>query len=105
MLAYNSSAILESSWGTSLIARRKKNLFGWGAFDSSPYESAKISDTYARCIYEWTAWWNNTYLKETGKYYNGNHEKGVNVKYATSPVAGVNKSFIVRSLRNGLRSV
>lgn len=33
-------AIHESNKGTSNIARQKNNLFGWGAYDSDPFESA-----------------------------------------------------------------
>lgn len=33
-------AIHESNKGTSNIALAKNNLFGWGAYDSSPFESA-----------------------------------------------------------------
>ena len=33
-------AIHESNKGTSNIARQKNNLFGWGAYDSNPFESA-----------------------------------------------------------------
>ena len=35
-----SIAIHESAWGTSKIARDKKNLFGYGAYDSNPYNGA-----------------------------------------------------------------
>lgn len=33
-------AVHESNKGTSDIARLKNNLFGWGAYDSNPFESA-----------------------------------------------------------------
>lgn len=33
-------AIHESDKGTSNIARQKNNLFGWGAYESNPFESA-----------------------------------------------------------------
>lgn len=33
-------AVHESNLGRSRIAREKNNLFGWGAFDATPYESA-----------------------------------------------------------------
>ena len=32
--------IHESAWGTSQIAKNKKNLFGYGAYDSNPYNGA-----------------------------------------------------------------
>lgn len=33
-------AVHESAMGTSRIAREKNNLFGWGAVDASPFDSA-----------------------------------------------------------------
>lgn len=95
-------AILESASGTSFIARKKNNLYGFRAYDSSPYVSAGKFDNFPNCIDIWTEWWLNKYLIKEGKYYNGNNEKGVNVKYATSPIAGINKAFIVQNLRNWL---
>jgi len=95
-------AVLESNWGRSVIARVKKNLFGFRAYDQSPLASAGTFKSYEDCIMTWTKWWRDYYLVATGKYYNGCHEKGVNVRYATSPIAGINKSFIVRSLRRAV---
>ena len=92
-------AILESDWGNSFIARLKNNLFGWRAYDSSPVASAKTSTKYAANIQEWADWWVRKYLLESGPYFDGNNENGVNVKYATSPIAGINKAFIVQKLR------
>lgn len=45
-----SLAIHESGWGTSSIALNKNNLFGYQAYDASPYASAKQFDTYAEGI-------------------------------------------------------
>lgn len=45
-----SLAIHESGWGTSGIALNKNNLFGYQAYDASPYTSAKQFDTYAEGI-------------------------------------------------------
>ena len=95
-------AILESASGTSFIAHRKNNLYGFRAYDSSPYASAGKFKDYPDCIDTWTGWWKDNYLLESGKYYNGNHEQGVNVRYATSPIAGINKAFIVQNLRKKL---
>ncbi len=35
-----SIAIHESGWGTSQIANDKNNLFGYGSYDATPYESS-----------------------------------------------------------------
>ena len=36
-----SIAIHESAWGTSQIAQEKHNLFGYGSYDQTPYESSR----------------------------------------------------------------
>jgi len=95
-------AVLESASGTSFIARMKNNLYGFMAYDSSPYASAGKFKDYPDCIDTWTGWMIEHYLWETGKYYNGNNEYGVNKYYATSPVAGINKAFLVQSYRKKL---
>jgi len=95
-------AALESGWGTSYIARLKNNLYGWAAYDSSPVASANKFKSFEECIQKWSEWFNRQYLLPTGHYYNGDTEYGVNKKYASSPIAGVNKAFIVSYLRNKL---
>ena len=86
--------IHESGWGTSKIALNKKNLFGYGAYDSSPYSSSYNFDTYAEGIdliarvlvkYYLNPQGTAIYDGETasGKYYNGNTLSAVNKKYAT----------------------
>lgn len=96
-------AALESGWGTSAIASRKNNIFGFAAYDSSPMASAKKFSSFKECIEIWSDWWNRYYLLPTGKYFNGNCEQGVNVRYATSPIAGINKAFFVKSFLRQLR--
>ena len=86
--------IHESAWGTSKIAQNKRNLFGYGAYDSSPYSSSYNFDTYAEGIDLITRVLVKYYLNPSGtaiyngevasgKYYNGNTLTGVNKKYAT----------------------
>ena len=94
---YNVNGILlaaigihESAWGTSKISIDKKNLFGYGAYDSSPYSSSFTFDTYGEGI-ELIA---KYYLNEAGteiydgetavaSYYNGATVSGINVRYAS----------------------
>jgi len=89
-----SVGIHESAWGTSKIALNKYNLFGYGAYDSSPYNSAYDFSDYSESIdliarvfvkYYLNPKGNKIYASETasGKYYNGNNLTGVNTKYAT----------------------
>jgi len=92
-------AALESAWGTSYITRKKNNLFGFMAYDSSQLASAKKFKSFEDCIKFWIPWWKKYYLLKTGKFYNGDTEYGVNKKYATSPIAGISKAFVVRSIR------
>jgi hypothetical protein len=95
-------AALESGWGTSVIAKRKNNIYGWTAYDSSPMASAKGFKDKKECVEYWSYEFNKTYLEPAGKWYSGNNEYCVNINYASSPVAGVNKSFIVQQLRRRL---
>ena len=86
--------IHESAWGTSKIAVDKKNLFGYGAYDRSPYESAYDFETYGEGIEILAKSMAKYYLNEegvpvyddeiaTGKYYNGPTLAGINVRYAS----------------------
>ena len=86
--------IHESSWGTSRISMDKKNLFGYGAFDSNPYGGAYIFDTYAEGIDLLARVFVKYYLNSSGtkiydgnvasgKFHNGNNLFSVNVKYAS----------------------
>ena len=91
-----SIAIHESAWGTSTIANDKKNLFGYGAFDNSPYESAYEFDDYSDGIETVAKALVKYYLNPAGTkiyddeeakgtFYNEPTVKGVNEKYATDP--------------------
>ena len=89
-------AIHESAWGTSTIAHDKGNLFGYGAYDSSPYESSYTFNDYSDGIetvakalavhYLNTAGTKiNDNEKAKGTFYNGSTVKDVNIKYASDP--------------------
>ena len=86
--------IHESAWGKSNIAKNKKNLFGYRAYDSSPYSSASTFNTYAEGIDLIARVLVKYYLnpkgttiyngeKAIGTYYNGNTITAVNQKYAS----------------------
>lgn len=86
--------IHESAWGTSKIARDKSNLFGYGAYDSNPYNGAYTFSSYSESIdlmarvltkYYLNPAGTKIYNGETAKatYYNGATLSGVNTKYAT----------------------
>ena len=84
----------ESAWGTSRIALNKHNLFGYGAYDSNPYNGAYQFDDYSEAIDLIARVLTKYYLNPkgtkiydnivaNGKYYNGNTLSAVNKKYAT----------------------
>lgn len=86
--------IHESAWGTSKISLNKKNLFGYGTYDSSPSSSSYIFDTYSEGIDLIARVLTKHYLNPkgtsiyegevaTGKYYSGNTLSDVNKKYAS----------------------
>ena len=86
--------IHESAWGTSKIALQKNNLFGYGAYDSNPYNGAYEFTNYSESIdliarvfvkYYLNPSGTNIYggEKAVGTYYNGATLTGVNTKYAT----------------------
>lgn len=89
-----SMAIHESAWGTSTISKDKKNLFGYGAYDSSPYQSAFSFESYAEGIDLVAKVLVKYYINETGtpiyenetakgSYFNGPTVAGVNIRYAS----------------------
>ena len=89
-----SIGIHESAWGTSKIALNKKNLFGYGAYDSNPYNGAYQFSDYSECIdliarvlvkYYLNPKGTSIYSQETaqGTYYSSPTLSGVNQKYAS----------------------
>ena len=86
--------IHESAWGTSKIAKEKYNLFGYGAYDSNPYNGAYKFTSYSESIdlvsrvfvkYYLNPKGTSIYGGETavGTYYTEPTLQGVNRKYAT----------------------
>ena len=89
-----SVGIHESAWGTSKIAMQKNNLFGYGAYDSNPYNGAYDFSNYSESIDLLARVFVKYYLNPTGTsiyggekavgtYYNGATLNGVNTKYAS----------------------
>ncbi len=86
--------IHESGWGTSKIAKNKYNLFGYGAYDSNPYNGAYSFSNYSEAIDLIARVLVKYYLnpagtsiydgeKASGRYYSGNTLSAVNKKYAS----------------------
>lgn len=97
-------AAWESSWGTSQLARDKNNLFGYGAYDSCPYECAWTFKTKEECVDTVMLHVKTDYLTEDGKYYHGATLRGMNVSYATDQNWQNGIVSIMNSLANGARS-
>lgn len=76
-------AAWESGWGRSRISKEKNNLFGFTAYDSSPYSSARGFSSKQEGIDVVANYIHTHYLNPEGKYFNGSHLKGMNVRYAT----------------------
>ncbi len=89
-----SMAIHESNWGTSQIAKDKKNLFGYGSYDDTPYESSYEFEDYKDSIELVAKVLVKYYLNPAGTkiydgeyalatYYNGPTVADVNIRYAS----------------------
>jgi beta-N-acetylglucosaminidase len=76
-------AAWESTWGNSALATQKNNLFGYGAYDSCPFECAMSFDSKAESVEIVMTNVKEDYLTEGGQYYNGPNLRGMNVRYAT----------------------
>ncbi|HAS74753.1 MAG TPA: endo-beta-N-acetylglucosaminidase [Clostridiales bacterium UBA8960] len=84
-LFLTSLAIHESAYGSSKIAKDKNNLFGFAAYDGSPYSSARTFATREQGIDHVASYLSENYLTEGGKYYGGATVEGVGKRYATDP--------------------
>lgn len=89
-----SMAIHESAWGTSQISQEKNNLFGYGSYDNTPYESSYDFSDYSEGIETIAKSLVKYYLNPSGTkiydgetangwYYNGPTLSGVNTRYAS----------------------
>lgn len=86
--------IHESAWGTSKIAVEKHNLFGYGAYDSNPYNGSYQFSDYSESIDLISRVFVKYYLnpkgtqiyggeKAAGTYFNGATLSGINKRYAS----------------------
>lgn len=89
-------AAVETGWGTSRVCRLKNNLFGWSAFDATPFASSKAFPSKEACIDFVMGRINALYLTAGGRYFRrsaclgkpnpGGY--GMNAHYATDPAWG-----------------
>ena len=92
---------LESSWGRSEIAKDKNNFFGIGAYDTTPYDSAKSFDDVDKGILAAAKWIRENYI-DNGRTYLGNKSSGMNVLYASDPYWGEKIASIMMSINSKL---
>ena len=93
-------AALESAWGTSTIARDKKNIFGYMAYDDSAYASAATFRSFEDCILQVSGFIRRAYLSAGGSYFHGPHLVGMNEKYATDPMLAIKIARTMQSILN-----
>jgi beta-N-acetylglucosaminidase len=91
-------SIEESSWGTSSIAQRDNNLFGYGADDSDPAGDASRFPSFAACILYVAQQVKEKYLTPGAEYYHGPTLRGVNVDYASDPLWASKIAAIARTI-------
>ena len=87
-------AIHESNYGKSTIAKAKNNLFGFGAYDSSPFVSAVRFSSVESCIHYFAQEIKATYLNPSSWKYKGAYlgytVKGADGKRIDSLSKGMN---------------
>ena len=75
--------IHESGWGTSYLAKEKKNLFGYKAYDRDPINSAQDFESYEEAINTIAQALSKNYLTPSGSFYYGTTIEAINTKYAS----------------------
>jgi hypothetical protein len=79
-------AMLESGWGTSPIARYKRNLFGYNAYDRDPWRYATRFPSHAKGVAAVSAILRDSYLTPGGRWwYRFTTPRAINRYYASDP--------------------
>jgi len=73
----------ESAFGTSKITKYKNNIFGFGAYDNSPFLSAKTFESIDECIDTVAGYISCEYIDSSGRHYNGETLKDIGIRWAT----------------------
>ena len=99
-----SVGIHESAWGTSKIALAKHNLFGYGAYDSNPYNGAYQFTDYSEAIDLIARVFVKYYINPKGTPIYGG-EKAVGTYYVQPTLSGVNTKYATdKNWANGVYS-
>jgi hypothetical protein len=105
-------ALLESGWGTSDIARFKRNLFGYNAFDRNPWKHAASYRSYEDGILAIAEKIRKSYLTAGGRFFYGfTTLRAMNMYYASdvhwadkiAHIANVLDGLVVTLRERGLR--
>jgi hypothetical protein len=105
-------ALLESGWGTSDIARLKRNLFGYNAFDRNPWKHASSFRTYEDGVMSVAKRIRTSYLTPGGRFfYRFTTLRAMNMYYASdvrwadkiAHIANVIDGLVVTLRERGLR--
>lgn len=84
-LALAALAYHESGGGSSALAQKKNNLFGWRAYHPDPYKNGMYFESKKACILHVAERICALYLRKGGAHYNGPTLRGMNKKYASDP--------------------
>ena len=99
-----SVGIHKSAWGTSKIALSKHNLFGYGAYDSNPYNGAYQFTDYSEAIDLIARVFVKYYINPKGTSIYGG-EKAVGTYYVQPTLSGVNTKYATdKNWANGVYS-
>ena len=99
-----SVGIHESAWGTSKIALAKHNLFGYGAYDSNPYNGAYQFTDYSEAIDLIARVFVKYYINPKGTSIYGG-EKAVGTYYVQPTLSGINTKYATdKNWANGVYS-
>lgn len=78
-------AAWDSAWGTSAVATRKNNLFGFGVSPQCPFDCAVPYTSQAESVEAVMTLVKNDYLTPGGRFYNGGTLRGMGPIYSSSP--------------------
>ncbi len=109
-LSMFSLAKTESASGTSKLALEKNNLFGYGAYDSCPFDCARSYASIKDSIIDYAKNYLGSYATAGASYYFGSHQgtkgSGRAVKYASDPLSGEKaaaNAYITDKNTNGMK--
>lgn len=78
-------AAWDSAWGTSVVATRKNNLFGYGVSPACPFDCAIAYTSQVESVEAVMTLVKNDYLTAGGRFYNGGTLRGMQPIYSSSP--------------------